>query len=148
MTFTYIYRKLSYFHVFLEKDRLSFSVEWKKYMFPCKKNIVFPDNTRKIIFQCNFFGKTLFSEHLEKENMVFCVVTIPSLDKPTASILINWIRKNMELTWKLWKTGLKFQARKYISQELKYFFSIGVLHTVALLSLLFLKFKKRFRKGD
>ena len=26
------------------------------------------------MFQCNFFGKTIFSEHLEKENMVFRAV--------------------------------------------------------------------------
>ena len=36
-----------------------------------KRKIISPDNTRKIIFQCDFFGKTIFPEHLEKENMVF-----------------------------------------------------------------------------
>ena len=36
--------------------------------------MIFPDNTRKIIFQCDFFGKTIFSKHLEKENMVFRAV--------------------------------------------------------------------------
>ena len=39
-----------------------------------KNNTIFPDNTRKIILQCDFFGKTTFSEHLEKENTVFRVV--------------------------------------------------------------------------
>ena len=29
--------------------------------------ILDPTNTRKIIFQCNFFGNTIFSENLEKE---------------------------------------------------------------------------------
>ena len=43
-------------------------------IFSGKRNIIFPDDTRKIIFQCDFFGKIIFSEHLEKENMVFCVV--------------------------------------------------------------------------
>ena len=38
-------------------------------IFLGKKKKIFPDNTRKIIFQLNFFGKTVFSEHLEKENM-------------------------------------------------------------------------------
>ena len=38
------------------------------------------------------------------------------------------------------------QTRKYLLQEFKYFFSIGVSHTVAL-SLSFLKFEKRFQKG-
>ena len=37
--------------------------------------MIFPDNTRKIIFQCNFFGKTTFPGR-EKENMVFCAVTV------------------------------------------------------------------------
>ena len=39
-------------------------------MFSGKTNI-FPDNARKIIVQCNFFRKTIFSEHLEKENIFF-----------------------------------------------------------------------------
>ena len=42
---------------------------------------------------------------------------------------------------------MKCQTRKYFIQELKYFFSIGVSHTVALLGLLLLKFEKRFRKS-
>ena len=40
-------------------------------IFSGKRKIIFPNNNRKIIFQCNFFGTTIFSEHLEKENMVF-----------------------------------------------------------------------------
>ena len=45
--------------------------------------------------------------------------------------------------------SMNFQARKYLSQEFKHFFSIGVSYTaaVALLSLLLLKSEKRFRKG-
>ena len=43
-----------------------------KIIFSGKRNIIFPDNTRKIIFQSNYFGKTIFSGPLEKENMVFC----------------------------------------------------------------------------
>ena len=45
-----------------------------KMIFSGKRNIIFPDNTRKIIFQRNFFGKIIFSEHLEKGNMVFHAV--------------------------------------------------------------------------
>ena len=43
---------------------------------PCfrGKNSIFPDNTRKIMFQRNFFGKTIFSGRPEKENMVFRAV--------------------------------------------------------------------------
>ena len=46
-------------------------------------------------------------------------------------------------TWFL----MQCQTRKYFFQELKYFFSIGVLPTVVLLSLLLLKLGERFQKG-
>ena len=39
------------------------------------------------------------------------------------------------------------QTRKYLFQEFKYFFSIGVSQTVALSSLLLLKCEKRLQKG-
>ena len=42
---------------------------------------------------------------------------------------------------------MNYQTRKYFLQDFKYFFNIGVLHTVTLLSLLLLKFEKRFQKG-
>ena len=42
-----------------------------KIIFSGKRNIIFLDNTGKIIFQYDFFGKTIFSKHLEKENTVF-----------------------------------------------------------------------------
>ena len=65
----------SCFHVFpAGRGRLSFSVQGKKIMFSGNRNIILPDNTRKIIFQHNLFGKTIFSGHPEKENLVFCVV--------------------------------------------------------------------------
>ena len=43
-------------------------------IFSEKRNIIFLDDTRKIIFQRDFFGNIIFSEHLEKENMVFRAV--------------------------------------------------------------------------
>ena len=43
------------------------------------KNTIFPDNTRKIIFQRYFFGKTIFSGRPEKENMVFRAVSLTNL---------------------------------------------------------------------
>ena len=38
--------------------------------------MILSDNTRKIIFPRNFFGKTIFSGRLEKENMISvqCVI--------------------------------------------------------------------------
>ena len=61
---------------FFEKDHLSFILSKEKIIFLLKRNIIFPDNTKKIIFQRNFFGKTIISKHLEKENTVFCAVNI------------------------------------------------------------------------
>ena len=60
---------------FFDKDNLSFSVQRKNIIFSGGKNTIFPDNTtRTIIFQREFFGKTIFSEHLEKENVAFRAV--------------------------------------------------------------------------
>ena len=67
-------KKISYFREFL-KERSSFIFRLtRKIIFSGKRSIIFPDNTRKIIFQHNLFGKTFFSGRLEKENMVFRVV--------------------------------------------------------------------------
>ena len=59
--------------IFLRKTIFHFPSEGK-IIFSGKINIIFPDNTRKIKFQRNFFGKTIFSGRLEKENMVFHAV--------------------------------------------------------------------------
>ena len=56
-------------------ERSSFLLQLKnKIIFSRKRNIIFPGNTRNIIFQCGFFGKTIFSEHLKKESIVFRAV--------------------------------------------------------------------------
>ena len=47
-----------------------------KIMFSEKRNIINLDDIRKVIFQCDFCGKTIFSEYLEKENMAFRAVPI------------------------------------------------------------------------
>ena len=58
------------------KERSSFIFRpTRKIIFSGKRNIIFPDNTRNIIFHRNFFGKTIFSGHPEKENMVFRAVS-------------------------------------------------------------------------
>ena len=75
-------KKIWYFQV-LFWERSSFLLCLKnKIIFSGKRNIIFPDNTRKIIFQCDFFGKTIFSKHLEKENMVSRAVGISLLKHP------------------------------------------------------------------
>ena len=55
---------------FLERSSFIFRPRGK-IIFLGKRNITFPDDTRNIIFQRNFFGKTIFSGLPEKENMVF-----------------------------------------------------------------------------
>ena len=67
VTFIHIYRKYHISMYFFRKIIFHFPSKEKNNIFSGKKNT---DNTRKIIFQCNFFGKTIFSEHFEKENMV------------------------------------------------------------------------------
>ena len=67
-------KKISYFRYFLRK--IIFHFPSNASIFSGKRNIIFPNNTRKIIFQRNFFGKTIFSERLEKENMVFRAVIL------------------------------------------------------------------------
>ena len=70
-TFSEHLMNISYFHVFFW-ERSSFIFRLKnKIIFLGKRNIIFRDDTRKIIFQCNFYGKIIFSEHLEKENNGF-----------------------------------------------------------------------------
>ena len=66
-------KKTSYFCSFFW-ERWSFIFRLRcKIIFSRKRNIIFPDNTRKIIFQRYFFGKTIFWRRLEK-NMVFRAV--------------------------------------------------------------------------
>ena len=59
--------------IFTERSSFIFCLTCKV-IFAGKRNIIFPNNTRKIMFQRNFFGKTIFSGCLEKENMVFRAV--------------------------------------------------------------------------
>ena len=65
---------ISYFHVFFWERSSCISCK-NKLIFSGKINTIFPDNTRKVKLQRNFFWKTIFSEHLEKENMVFGAVS-------------------------------------------------------------------------
>ena len=69
-------KKISYFLVFFLKKIIFYFPPRIKIIFSRKRNIIFPNNTRKIIFQRDFFGKTIFSGRLEKENMVFRAVLL------------------------------------------------------------------------
>ena len=82
-------KKGSYFHVFFwERSSFLFCLK-NKIIFSGKRNIIFPDDAINIIFRCNFFGKTIFSEHLEKENVVFRAVYIYSVYIYMCSICYN-----------------------------------------------------------
>ena len=59
-------KKISYLHVFFwERSSFIFRLRYK-IIFSGKRNIIFPNNARKIIFQHNFFRKTIFSGRLQK----------------------------------------------------------------------------------
>ena len=64
---------MPYFHVFLQKVYLNFQKKKQNHSFG-GTGTNFPDNTRNTIFRCNFFGKTIFSEHLKEISYfhVFC----------------------------------------------------------------------------
>ena len=91
ITFLEHLKKTSYFHVFFW-ERSSFIFRLKnKIILSGKINIIFPADTRNIILQCKFCGKIIFSEDLEKENMVFCAVYVVCKSKffPFFSVLLN-----------------------------------------------------------
>ena len=48
-------------------------------IFSRKRNIIFLDNTGKVMFQRDFFGKVIFSVSLEKENMLFRAVCMTKI---------------------------------------------------------------------
>ena len=63
---TYIYRKYHISTRFLIKIIFFHFPPKGKIYFLEKKNTIFPDITKKIMFRRQFFGKTIFSEHLKK----------------------------------------------------------------------------------
>ena len=60
-------------HLFVwEMSSLFFCLK-SKIIFSGKRNIIFPDNTAgKITLECDFFGKTIFSEDLKKAS--YCII--------------------------------------------------------------------------
>ena len=68
-------KKTSHFQVFFS-ERSSFLLCLKNENILLGK--INTDNTMKIIFQCDFSGKTIFSKHLEKEDMVFRALSLLS----------------------------------------------------------------------
>ena len=69
-------KKTSYFRVFFWRKIIFHLPPGGKIIFSGRRNIIFPNNTRKIIFQRECFGKTIVSGSLEKENMDFHAVVV------------------------------------------------------------------------
>ena len=83
-----IFSGINKYHLcrYFKKDRVQAQISWKDY-FPEHLNkmsyfqvfslrtIIFPHNTRSYS-SAIFFGKNVFSKHLEKENMVFRTVCV------------------------------------------------------------------------
>ena len=82
MKFLFLFLFFFFIYLFFW-ERPSFIFRLKnKIIFSGKQNLIFTDNTRKIIFPCDcFFGKTFFPEHLEKENMTVRAVFIKMIIK-------------------------------------------------------------------
>ena len=69
-------KKILYFRVmFWERSSFIFRLG-HKIIISGKRNIIFRDNTRKIILLRHFFGKSIFSGRLEKENIIFRAVMV------------------------------------------------------------------------
>ena len=69
-SFQNIWRKYHISVYFLRKIILHFP-SGGKIIFSGKRNIIFPDNTKKFTFQRELFGKTIFSGRLEKQKYDF-----------------------------------------------------------------------------
>ena len=89
-----------------------------------KGNIMFSNNTIKIIFQHDFFGKTIFSEHLQK-NAVFravhhtnCVVLLLSYQYKNCCVkYLNYL--NPYFWWKNYATFISVKDSKIFKIALK-----------------------------
>ena len=69
-SFQKVWRKYHISMYFLKKITFIFCLRCK-IIFSGKGNIIFPDNIGNIMFQRNFFGKTIFSGRSKKKKMVF-----------------------------------------------------------------------------
>ena len=72
-SFQNVWKNITFPCIFLRRSSFIFRLRGK-IIFSRKRNIIFLDNTGKVIFQRDFFGKTIFSGSLEKENMLFRAV--------------------------------------------------------------------------
>ena len=74
--------------IFWERSSFIFRLRCK-IIFSGKGNIIFPDNTKKIMFQRNSFGKTIFSGRPEKKDGFPCSDYIRIISKLCLQTLIR-----------------------------------------------------------
>ena len=77
----------SFFLFFFEKDHVLFSVQGVRSYFREKRNSIFPDNTRKIIFQCDLFGSL---QDAGKKKIWFSVQCFKKLSMFSEKIIFNY----------------------------------------------------------
>ena len=73
VTFIHIYRKYHTSMYFWSSIIFNFPSKEEISYFREKRNTIFPDITKKIIFNCQFFGKTIFFRTFE-ENIIFLCI--------------------------------------------------------------------------
>ena len=77
-SFRNIWRKYHISKYFFWRERSSFVFRpGVKITFAGKRNVIFPDNKRKIMFQRDFFGNIIFSGRLKKKYEPPCGVRPP-----------------------------------------------------------------------
>ena len=105
-------------------ERLAFIFRLRcKIIFFGKRNIVFPDNTRKIIFQRDFFGNTIFSGRLEKENMVFGAVK--NAHYSCTTLALRLLIKVSKASLSPWIWDFSFYQKTWMS-NLQVIFSVKI----------------------
>ena len=95
-----MYRKYHIYMYFLRKIIFHFSSKEKISYLWEKRNTIFPDITKQIILQCNFCGKTTFSEHLKKPSYfhVFFLRKITFSFPSKEKISYFWKKRNTIFT--------------------------------------------------
>ena len=139
VTFIRIYRKNHLFMNFFRKTIFHFPSRKKNKKkttyFREKRKTTFPDITKKIIFQCDFFGKTIFLEDLNKTSY-FHVFSFRKIILPFPSKEWDHIfgKKKYHLSWKHRKghTPVRLFWRDQLFRTFakrKYGFSCSVLYS-------------------
>ena len=108
---------MSYFRVFFW-ERSSFIFRLRcQIIFSGKRNMILPDNTRKIIFPGDFFGKTIFSGRLEKENMIFRAVCDKRDSFPFSIVKMPYLCSN--ILWKIFYASIGAEILRIVRTKME-----------------------------